>query len=260
MRTRGVVVVAMVVLAQSFTALARAEDASTGTGDEVTAAEQRVQRAECIDACGERYKVCMQREEMKRPGTCGGSAVRCRQACPPKPKRAQSVQPARAVESAPAPVTSTANGDGATAGPSKAAAVPAPHAVVPVTTAPEPPAKPQRNEDATIERGDTAADPAAAKAETRIEPETAAVTTTESVPVAEVPKQSRPRNLARAAWCMFRRCADEDDEPPTCSEVCSDDYQRCVMLGDKRESQTCATTLMRCRDGCADARGAAAAR
>ena len=95
MRMVAVVMLAVGVLSAPLAAIGRADEGSGGGA--ASAAGSQVTRAECVNACGEEYKVCVQRYEAKQPGRCGTAGIRCRAACPPKVRRAQRAAPQPAV-------------------------------------------------------------------------------------------------------------------------------------------------------------------
>ncbi len=226
-------------------AVTMARDARAADGAVAAAAtgptESGLARAACLDRCAEGYKVCTQRREAKHPGVCGGAAVRCRAACPPSAQRAEAAPALPATEAAHPqtvePAASAGSGAGRKGKRSRSARQ-APPPVVPNAGAVPVPV-PGQAEPVRSERRVTAEAPTVSAAESGPPPAV----------VAEPARRHR-RNLLDTVWCVFKRCVPEDDRPASCSESCSDDYQACVSLGDKRESQTCAADLLRCRERC----------
>ena len=265
-----VVMLAAAALSATFATDVRADPPET---DPASIAERRAARTACLNDCGEQYKTCVQRSEAKQPGACGGSAVRCRQKCPPRveTKAQPVVAPAREqraapeAESAPAretrPVTPAVESAPAReARPGVPAAEPAPApASAPIQPASGRPAAAVSpvTPSAAAPPVSAAGEPDAAKRQQRIDSER--VTSESAAARDEAASKRSRRNWLKSAWCLLGPC-EEDEETPSCTDVCSADYHDCVTLGNKQRQQTCATDVAHCKERCAAGQPASPAR
>ncbi len=241
MRSLGVVMLAA-ALSATIVADARGDDRAA---EAASIAERRAARVTCLNECGERYKTCIQRYEAKTPGVCGGSAVRCRNACPPRVE----------TKAEPVPASEPPRGERVESVPAEQRATPREeHEVTPSARrgAAEPPAPASSPVTSSAAAPPVGAEPDAAKRQQRVD----------STPVATESAPSKPhrRNWLKSALCIFRPCPDEEEEHLTCTESCSADYHECVTLGDKRRQQFCPTDLAHCKERCAAGRPADPAR
>jgi hypothetical protein len=229
------------------------------------AARAAAKRAEpppsCREACQADFDGCLRRDNGKHSDACAKSIIVCRNGCPEEPPAAASAPvPARVDEPQHAAPTAPAAGANAAADEPQHAAPATPPAVgnraadapaIGPAAGKVPPSAPPRNggKSPKAARG-------VGKAADGARSSTSIAATADPAPssAVAVPASGRRPSALSRAWCALTgSCGTRAAKGPvSCDDACTEAYDTCIAHEDPKRGGECATSSVRCRQGCAE--------